>query len=194
VTDISDLVLPSGSPRRTAILMTLGIPHRVDVADIDEAGLPDESPADRVARLAIAKAAAVRARNPDSWILGGDTEVVLDGEALGKPDSQDAAAEMLRQLSGRTHVVLSSIALDRPDQPPLVEVEVTRVHIRELKSSEIDGYIRSGEPMDKAGGYGIQGLGSALVSGIEGDYSGVVGLPVPALLRLLDRAGVPFAF
>ncbi len=194
MTDISDLVLASGSPRRTAILTTLGIPHRVDVADIDEAGLPDESPADRVARLAIAKAAAVRARNPDSWILGGDTEVVLDGEALGKPDSQDAAAEMLRQLSGRTHVVLSSIALDRPDQPPLVEVEVTRVHIRELKSSEIDGYIRSGEPMDKAGGYGIQGLGSALVSGIEGDYSGVVGLPVPALLRLLDRAGVPFAF
>ncbi len=194
MTAIPDLVLASASPRRAAILTTLGISHRVDVADIDEAGLPDEGPAERVARLAIAKAAAVRGRNPASWILGGDTEVVLDGASLGKPSSPESAAEMLRQLSGRTHVVLSSIALDRPDHPPLVEVEVTRVRVRELTATEIDGYIRSGEPMDKAGGYGIQGLGSALVSGIEGDYSGVVGLPVPALLRLLDRAGVPFAF
>jgi len=188
------IVLASGSPRRTTLLAELGLPHEVDPSEIDESVLAGETAGARVARLAVEKAEAVRERHPDGWLIAGDTEVVLDGESLGKPaDTADARA-MLARLSGREHLVLSSIALLRPATPPDVEVVATRVCIRELSAATIDGYVATDEPLDKAGGYGIQGLGSTLVNRIEGDYTAVVGLPVVALVRCLERAGLRWGF
>ena len=187
-------VLASGSPRRTELLTGLGLPHAVDPSEIDESVIAGETAGARVARLAVEKAGAVRPRHPDAWLLAGDTEVVLDGESLGKPADEEDARRLLGRLAGRSHLVLSSIALLRPGAPPDVDVVATRVHLRELDPATIEAYVATGEPLDKAGGYGIQGLGSTLVDRIEGDYTAVVGLPVVALIRLLERAGLRWAF
>jgi septum formation protein len=166
----------------------------VDPADVEEIRHPEETAGDFVARLAIEKASAVASRHPRSWVLGGDTEVVVDGITLGKPADPADAARMLGELAGRDHVVLSSLALVRPEAEPDVEVASTRVRIRPLDPSEVERYVATGEPLDKAGAYGIQGLGATLVEEIEGDYTSVVGLPVGALQRLLARAGWRWGF
>lgn len=191
---IPPIVLASGSPRRTALLTGLGLPHEVDPSEIDESVVAGETAGARVARLAVEKADAVRPRHPDAWLLAGDTEVVLDGASLGKPVDEEDAREMLVRLSGRSHLVLSSIALLRPRAAADVEVVATRVFVRDLGRATIDAYVATGEPLDKAGAYGIQGLGSTLVNRIEGDYTAVVGLPVVALVRLLERAGLRWGF
>jgi septum formation protein len=191
---LPEIVLASASPRRTALLGRLRLPHTVDPSSIDESVRATESAGDRVARLAVEKAEAVRRRHPEAWVIGGDTEVVLDGASLGKPADAEDARRMLGRLSGRVHLVLSSVALVRPDAPPDVEVVATRVHLRSLDRDVIDGYVATGEPLDKAGGYGIQGLGSTLVERIDGDYTAVVGLPIGALVRLLERAGLVWGF
>ncbi len=188
--ELPDIVLASASPRRTAILDRLRLPHTVDPSSIDESVREGEPAGRRVARLAIEKADAVRQRHPGAWVIGGDTEVVLDGTALGKPADHEDARRMLGRLSGRGHLVLSSVALVRPGAPFDVEVVPTRVDVRRLDPATIDRYVATGEPLDKAGGYGIQGLGSTLVERIDGDYTAVVGLPVGALVRLLERAGL----
>jgi len=188
------LVLASASPRRAELLTRLGIPHEVDPSEVDELPHPGESPGARVARLARAKAEVVAARAPDAWVIGGDTEVVLDGVSLGKPEDAAAALAMLHTLAGRPHVVLSSVALVRPDAAPLVEVVAVRVRMRDATLAELEAYVASGEPLDKAGAYGIQGRGSTLVACIEGDYTAVVGLPVGALLRAFEGAGLRWAF
>jgi septum formation protein len=188
------IVLASASPRRTDLLGRLRLPHAVDPSSIDESVRPAESAGDRVARLAVEKAEAVRDRHPGAWVIGGDTEVVLDGTSLGKPADAEDARRMLGRLSGRGHLVLSSVALVRPHAAPDVEVVATRVHVRALAGEVIDGYVATGEPLDKAGGYGIQGLGSTLVERIDGDYTAVVGLPIGALVRLLERAGLVWSF
>jgi septum formation protein len=194
-----ELILASASPRRAEILRTLGIPFRVEASDADESLLPGECASDHAVRLARAKAETVRARHPAALILAGDTIVTLDGTVLGKPADAAEAVGMLLQLQGKTHEVVSALALAMPEGAgraarTLSRIQVTAVTIRPLGPALAEAYAATGEPFDKAGGYGIQGKGAALVEAISGDYSGVVGLPVPLLLRLLGEAGFPYEF
>ena len=188
------LILASASPRRAEILRILGVPFSVDGADVDESVLPGESPDVHVRRLAGQKAAAVAARHPGALVLAGDTVVVVDGRVLGKPQTEAEAEGMLLDLAGRSHEVLTGLALSTPDGDRLEGVATTRVNFRPFDRAFARGYVATGEPMDKAGAYGIQGAGAALVAGIQGDYFNVVGLPVPLLLDLLQSAGHPYRF
>jgi septum formation protein len=171
------LVLASRSPRRRAILEQLGVEFRVEVPEVEE--LVEGDPRELVLENARRKAAAV----DGELVLGVDTAVVLDGRAFGKPRDAGEAERFLRALSGRDHEVMSGIAV-RGAERERFEVVVTRVRFRELDDATVDWYISRGEWGDCAGGYAIQGKGAALVEEIEGDYWNVVGLPVPALLRL----------
>ena len=182
------LHLASSSPRREEILTALGLEFTARGAEVDEYRLGNESPEQMVLRLAIAKAVAAdvdRAR----FVIGSDTAVVLDGEALGKPRDQDQAVEMLLRLSGRGHRVLTGVALRGPDGVQTA-LSCTDVVFREVSRDEALAYWRSGEPRDKAGAYGIQGRGGAFVESIAGSYSGVVGLPIFETARLLKQAGI----
>ena len=192
--NVPTLVLASASPRRTVLLDMLGLVHEVVHANVDETLVPGESAAAQVERLACAKALAVADLRPDAIVLGADTVVVLDGQLLGKPASrQDALATLLR-LAGRDHMVLSGIALVSPGGIVYSAVSTTRVTFRTLHEDLARRYVSTGEVLDKAGSYGIQGLGAALIESIEGDYFTVVGLPVPEFLRLLERAGWRYTF
>ncbi len=191
------LVLASASPRRTEILTRLGIAHEVFPASIDETERPGEAPLPHVERLAVEKADAVALVRPDRWVLAGDTVVILDGKVLGKPRDQAHAVEILMGLSGREHHVASALALRAPREQGKglwSGVEVTSVTFRAFDRGLAEGYAATGEPLDKAGAYGIQGAGAALVEKVEGDYSGVVGLPVSLLVRLMGKAGIPYRF
>lgn len=182
------IILASASPRRQDLLKAAGIVFDVMAADVDESPQPGETPEAHVRRLAEEKARAVSAQRDGATVLGADTVVVVDGELLGKPrDSEDAAA-MLRKLRGKTHEVVTGVALlsrDRRD----VRVARTRVTFGALTDEEIGWYVASGEPMDKAGGYAIQGLASRFVVAIDGSYSNVVGLPVALVYRMLNPDG-----
>ena len=148
-----------------------------------------ETPDGYVQRLAAFKASTVASRAAEAVVLGADTAVVVDGEALGKPESPEDARRMLRLLSGRSHLVLTAVALDGAHRGAcLVE---TRVDFRALSADEVDWYVRTGEPMDKAGAYGAQGIGSFLIRAVHGSYSNVVGLPLAETVSLLAEAGVP---
>jgi septum formation protein len=174
------LILASGSPRRKAILEQLGVDFRVEVPGVEE--LESGDPHELVVENALRKARAVA--RPRERVLGVDTEVVLDGEVLGKPADAGVAEVLLRRLSGRDHEVMSGIAISE-DGAERTGVAVTRVRFRELRDADIAWYLASGEWRGLAGGYAIQGRGAALVESIEGDYWNVVGLPVPELLRLV---------
>lgn len=191
---VPPLVLASASPRRTALLTMLGLTHEVAPADLDEALLPGEDPPGHVERLAREKARAIAAHRPEALVLGSDTVVVLDGEVLGKPARRQDAVATLTRLAGREHVVFTGLALAEPGGRVHAAVSTTRVRFRSFDEAEARRYVSTGEPLDKAGSYGIQGLGAALVDGIEGDYFTVVGFPVPALLRLLAAAGWRYDF
>lgn len=154
--------------------------------DVDESLLPDESPRDYVLRLATEKASAQA--HPGELVLAADTTVVLDGEILGKPRDDEDARRMLRLLSGREHTVLTGVAL-QDASGKAAEVDETRVRFAPLSDGEIDWYVATGEPRDKAGAYAIQGLGSLFVEAVEGSWSNVVGLPVPRTYRLFARLG-----
>lgn len=186
----ADLLLASASPRRAALLVTLGVRFRVVPADLDETRLPGE-PADLyVARLAQAKARAVaRATGTALPVLGADTAVSIDQRLLGKPASEVEGLAMLGALSGRTHRVCTAIALVRGERVASTVV-ASEVTFRELSAAECRAYWRSGEPADKAGGYALQGLGGALVTRIEGSCSAVVGLPLAETYTLLRKFGV----
>jgi len=188
------LLLASASPRRRGILDMLGIPHEVVLPALDEAPLPGEAPEALVLRLALGKAREASLQSPGALVLGGDTEVVLDQEVLGKPQDAEDAVRILMRLAGREHRVMSGLALVRDGREVASGVSVTRVFFRPFDEALARGYAATSDPLDKAGGYGIQGPGAALIAGIEGDYWNVVGLPVPLLLELLERAGRPFAF
>lgn len=188
------LVLASASPRRTAILDMLGLAHEVMPARVAEVPRPDEPPEAYVERLAREKAAAVAAARPDAIVLAADTEVVLDGEVLGKPVGAAAAVQLLLRLSGREHAVLTGVAVAAPGGEVHASVERTTVRFRAFGRADAEAYAATGEPLDKAGAYGIQGMGAALVSAVDGDYYTVVGLPVAGLLRLLERAGWRYRF
>jgi septum formation protein len=178
------IVLASGSPRRGEILTNAGIPFMREVPrDIDETPLPGEQPRDYVLRLAREKAESIEATE-GRVVLGADTTVVIDGTILGKPSSPSDAARMLRLLSGRRHEVITGICL-RSTRGHVTDAAVTNVSFATLSESEIDAYVASGEPMDKAGAYGIQGLASKFVEHIDGCYFNVMGLPVALVYKHL---------
>jgi septum formation protein len=175
------LVLASQSPRRAEILRHSGIPFTVRVAGVDETPLHGEKPEDYVRRLAEAKALAVPAE-PDEIVLGADTTVVIDHEMLAKPASAADARRMLAMLSGRRHEVLTGICLKRGERR-IRDHAVTAVWFAALSAREIDDYVAGGEPMDKAGGYAVQGAASKFIPRIEGCYCNVVGLPIALVYR-----------
>ncbi len=189
--------LASLSPRRHELLLQIGIDHEVVGVDVDERRLAGEPPADYVVRLAAAKAGAAAgsravARHPLP-VLGADTAVVVDGEVLGKPRDRGEALAMLARLSGRTHEVVTGVAL-ATTAGVFTRVSLSRVGFRELDEGEMACYWASGEPADKAGAYGIQGLGAVFVTRIEGSYSGVVGLPLFETAEMLRGAGIRLPF
>lgn len=176
------LVLASASPRRREILTALGIPFEVLVPGVEER--TDGPPEEVVAENALRKARAGAALAPDALVLGVDTDVVLDGRVLGKPEGEEAARDRLEALSGRTHEVLSGVAIAEPGGGERTGLERSLVTFRTLDPEAVELYLASGEWRDRAGGYAIQGLGSILIEKLQGDFSNVVGLPVGALLRL----------
>lgn len=178
------LILASGSPRRRDFLAELGLAFEVVAADIDETPLPGENPVDFVARLAKEKALAVDL--PDAWVLAADTAVVVDGEILGKPGDEAEACAMLMRLSGRWHEVWTGFSLCRQATgEQCTKTVCTRVRFLLLTPELCRAYVRTGEPLDKAGAYGIQGKGCFLVPEISGSYTNVVGLPMTEVLETL---------
>lgn len=189
---VGRLVLASGSPRRVQLLREAGFDPQVMPQDVDETPLPGEKAYDLVDRLASLKAhAALAQARPGDLILAADTTVALEGEELGKPADEAEARQMLRRLSGRGHDVYTAVYLILVGEDGSTResstCEQTHVTFFDLAEDEIESYVATGEPLDKAGAYGIQGIGRALVRDIDGDYFNVVGLPVARTLRAIDE-------
>jgi septum formation protein len=187
------IYLASASPRRSELLRQIGVEFAVRAADIDEAERPGEAASAYVLRLAAAKAAAVQATlgaRDAAPVLAADTAVVLGGEILGKPADGAAAAALLERLSGRSHTVLTAVALACGGAPETL-LSRSEVRFRPTTPAERAAYCRTGEPLDKAGGYGIQGFAAVFVEHLSGSYSGVMGLPLFETAALLGRCGVP---
>ena len=179
------LVLASASPRRAEILRAVGWPHETEAADVDETMRGGEPPVAYVERLAREKAGAVARARLFGLVLGADTAVVVGGEVLGKPRDEEDARRMLRLLRGRWHEVLTGVALVRAeDARAAVAHERTRVRFSEMTDAEVDWYVSTGEPADKAGAYAVQGRAALFIDGLEGDYWNVVGLPVRLVYEL----------
>jgi len=193
MTDQRPIVLASGSPRRKQLLEMLHIPFRVIPPDVDEHVLPGEEPGHYVTRLSRAKGEAVVVRAPGDVILAADTTVVLDGAIFEKPTSPAHAVEMLSRLQGRTHEVMTAVAVARDGEVEQA-LDVSRVTFRPVDRATLQAYVATGEPMDKAGAYAIQGLGAPLIERVEGDFFGVMGLPLRLALDLLARFGRPYRF
>ncbi len=189
---LTKLILASGSPRRKELLEQIGLSVTVVVSHADETIPLELSPAEAVSHLASVKAAAVARDYPADFVIGADTVVALGEQILGKPSDQQEAKSMLQRLSGRTHAVYTGVAIRRGEKEHTF-VEKTNVTFWELLEEEIDRYVDSGEPFDKAGAYGIQGAGAVFVKHLEGDYFSVVGLPVSSLYRHLKQLGWPGA-
>jgi septum formation protein len=187
---VAPLILASASPRRAELLRTAGIPFIVQAADIDERQHPGEAPAAYVERLAREKACRVAATHPDAFVLAADTTVVVDGAILGKPVDAPDAARMLGLLAGRRHEVLTGVCLLGPGEFRRSGVITTGVEFAWLSPDEIATYVASGEPMDKAGAYAVQGLASRFITRIEGSYPNVVGLPVEVVYAWCGAAGI----
>ena len=185
------VILASQSPRRRDLLTLIGIPHDVRPADIDERYLPGEAPRAHAERLAREK--ATRVAETGAIVIGSDTIVVVDGDVLGKPADARAATDMLRRLSGRTHVVITAVAVSHGGKTESA-VEEVAVTFHELTDDDIERYVATGEPMDKAGAYGIQGYGATIVQRVDGDYFAVMGLPLQRLVRLLEQLGFRYRF
>ena len=187
------VILASASPRRRELLTLIGIVHEVRPADIDESLLPGETPVGHSERLARAKAHTIAEHEAHAVVIAADTIVVLDGDILGKPKDRADAAAMLSRLSGRTHDVYTAIAVARGafTQSAVERVAVT---FRALTEDEIVQYIDTGEPMDKAGAYGVQGYGATIVERVDGDYFSVMGLGLRRLVALLAAVGVTYHF
>jgi septum formation protein len=191
------IVLASQSPRRRDLLSLIGIPHTVRPADIDEAVRPGEGPMACVERLAREKAERIanteRRAGDEPVIIAADTIVVIDDRILNKPVDVTEARGMLRMLQGRTHDVHTAVCVLRGHRRA-VGLASVRVRFRPLRGDEIDAYIATGEPMDKAGAYGIQGYGATIVDHIDGDFFAVMGLPLVTLVRLLAEVGIEYSF
>lgn len=188
------LILASASPRRKRLLAQMGLPYRVVVSRVhEEHGA--ECPGDLCRNLAVLKAKEVYTREKPAWILGADTIVVVEGKVLGKPKSHEGAEGMLSLLSGKDHRVITGFCVLNPaGMTAHSESVTTEVRFKPLTEEEIDGYIRTGEPFGKAGGYAIQGVGAFMVESISGSYTNVVGLPMCALIKALVKCGALKAF
>jgi septum formation protein len=187
--NLQRLVLASESPRRIALLRSLGLAFEVMPSGIDEGDDPEKEPSALVVRRAQEKAEAVSALDPRSWVLSADTIVVLQEKIFGKPETTEEAVAMLQSLSGQGHQVFTGLCLMRAD-PPFMRVGTVKTDVRfkPLSDAEIRAYVKTGEPLDKAGSYGIQGMGAFLVESIHGSYTNVVGLPLcEALEWLLEQ-------
>jgi septum formation protein len=193
--EVIDVVLASASPRRLELLKSIGVEFRVLPSEVDEPEWHGGNPAAYARRLAVAKAQAVAVLAPRAIVIGADTIVVCRGEVLGKPAGIDDAMRMLRCLSGMRHEVITGLAIVAGNgllaRQIIISHEQTIVEFRPMSEQEITDYIDTGEPFDKAGGYGIQGKASLFIRRIEGCYSNVVGLPLQRLGRLLSDCGVP---
>lgn len=185
------LILASSSPRRKELLENLQLPFEVVSSDVDESFHENSTPDEVVTELAMRKAKAVYQERQESFVIGADTVVVCDGQILGKPNDEQDAFHMLKLLSGKTHSVFTGVAIAAPQYEKKFYLK-TNVVFWELSDEEIHAYISTGEPFDKAGSYGIQGIGSMLVKEISGDYFSVVGLPVSRTVRELKKAGFTF--
>jgi len=186
--DETPLILGSGSPRRERILRSLGLEFEIDVPGVEEVVLPGESPREHVLRLAREKAADVVAGRGRGTVLAADTVVFIEGRILGKPNDAADAARMLRETRGRWHDVFTGLRIVRASDGTGAEgLEVTRVLMRDLSDADVDLYVGSGEPLDKAGSYAIQDCGSAVVERVEGCFYNVVGLPVVRMCRVLEE-------
>jgi septum formation protein len=191
------LILASSSPRRRDLLAACCIPFEIIPSMIDEQPLPDEQPAMYVQRLALAKAASIAQQHPGAVVLGADTTVTIDGLILAKPESRDEARQMLQRLRGREHDILTGVAVVGSSMAASMGAQsaqalvATRVLMRQFTADTIEWYVASGEPMDKAGAYAVQGLGGALVEWVKGSYTNAVGLPIEETLALLRRFGIP---
>jgi len=184
------IVLASASPRRSELLNTLGVRFVIDPSQVVEKPFANEAPPDYIMRMARAKAVEVARRSEGGLIIGADTVVVLDGKILGKPSDEEDAKKMLQLLSGKWHAVMTGVALyDVDGRKEAVDYAKTLVRLAQLSDQEIDWYVATGESMDKAGAYGIQGLASLFVDEIAGNYHNVVGLPIPLVYRLARQLG-----
>ncbi len=191
---MESIILASASPRRKEILTNLRIPYRVLVSNVDESEFVKDTPAELVRHLSYAKASAI-AKDLDekAIIIAADTVVVMDGHVLGKPEDHQDAIRTLMRLSGCTHQVYTGITMiDMQKNTIFCDHCITHVHMRPFDESEAIAYVQTDEPMDKAGSYGIQGMGSSLIAGIEGDYFNVVGLPTTKLIEGFDFLGYPY--
>lgn len=183
-----ELILASKSPRRRELMKLLGHPFRSVTSNVEETIIPGEKPSEHVLRLSELKAREVGKQVGMGIVIGSDTVVVIDGDILGKPDSKEEAAEMLNRLQGRTHTVYTGFALFDPERGALsTGFETTEVTMRRMSRGLIEKYIATGEPLDKAGAYGIQGYGAALVPEIKGCYFNVMGMPLAKLMDALFR-------
>lgn len=185
------LILASGSPRRRELLKEAGVKFEVQVSDIAELPGTSEAPDALARRLALEKAAAVADQHPNVWVLGADTDVSIEGQILGKPVDAEDAKRLLRLIQGRVHQVWGGFALlHRALGISHVEAHCTTVEIAPMDEATITWYVATGEPLDKAGAYGAQGIGAQFIKRIEGSYTNVVGLPVHEVLTALKRLGV----
>ena len=184
-------ILASKSPRRKYLLEQAGLTFSIIPSDFDESSVTMSEPDVYVRMLAEAKASDISEQYPDSWVIGADTIVLIDNTILGKPSSNEEARTMLKQLSGKTHQVLTGYCICCKNKTTVFsETSKTDVHFKSLSDAEIDWYIQTGEPFDKAGAYAIQGIGTFLVRRINGSYTNVVGLPVCEVIEFLINEGV----
>jgi septum formation protein len=182
------LILASKSPRRAEILQAAGWDFEAVAANVDETRQPDEDAVSYVRRLAQLKGERIAEQFPDTLVLAADTIVLIDNEILGQPGDEETAQRMLRFLSGQWHQVLTGVALVRTESPCLlVEHEVTRVRFAELSAKEIEWYVSTGEPLDKAGAYAIQGRAAPFIEEIQGDYFNIVGLPIRLVYEMIRK-------
>ncbi|MBL0889101.1 MAG: Maf family protein [Gemmatimonadaceae bacterium] len=187
------VILASQSPRRRELLTLVGITHDVLPADIDETVWPNEEPVPHCERLARSKAETLAAQHPEALVIGSDTIVVVDGDILGKPRDREEAIAMVTRLSGRSHVVHTAVAVAHQGEVRS-GVESVGVTFRDLTPELIAAYVDTGEPMDKAGAYGIQGFGATIVERVDGDYFAVMGLPLGRLVELIRGIGYRYVF
>jgi len=187
------IILASSSPRRADLLRSIGVEFEIVPSQVQERPHTGEAPADYITRLARAKVISIARKREQGLVIGADTIVVLDGKILGKPVDEADAARMLRSLSGRWHAVMTGVALyDVATRQEVADYDKTLVRFGQMNEPEIDWYVKSGEPMDKAGAYGIQGLAGLFIEEIAGNYFNVVGLPLPLVYRLARRLGYSF--
>jgi septum formation protein len=186
------LILASASPRRRELLSSLGLRFEVVTSDVEEILTPGEEVEEYVARLSRAKGAAVAERHPEAWVIAADTVVYLDRRILEKPADAEDAKRMLREIAGRRHVVYTAVSLThRETSYEDTSVVTTFVDVVPLSEREIEWYVTTGEPMDKAGSYAVQGIGAMFIAAVEGNYTNVVGLPLSTVAEMFARAGLP---